>query len=299
MALTKTKLKESFKKQLDRSSGKKRDTDPRLLNYFDMDAGESMKILLVPDPDGELFYNYKVHGSNMNLRGVNTIRCTYEATGESCAACAISWEHYQNGNKEENKKWISDEKTLGQCVVLDSPIEVKDNPDDNFVKLFYVPAKVKKMIHEALVEEIIDDPTEHILVIKKTKNEGGWNSYENSYFIQKQYQPSKELLEAVDEGFVRPYSYAEMEEKEDLIPKRTTPKEVEEWVDNVERVMKNSSVGATAVKGRVDEPDVEASNDVDDEDDNPLPPEEDKPKKTGINKTLEEKLNRFQRNRKG
>lgn len=247
MSLLKNKLKESFKKDLsDESAPKKKGNqdDARILNYYDLPVGEKMKILFVPDENGELWKEWEVHGSNMKLRGAGTVRCCYESSGESCPACSISWEYYQAGNKKENQRWIKSKRTLAQCVVIDSPIELKDNPDENLVYFIYVPQKVKKAIQEAVMEDIVEDPTEHVFVLKKTENEGGYNNYESSHFRPEKFQPSQDLIDAQEEGLIRPYNFDEMEAEGDLIPKPTTSKDVQEWVDNVlslENKLKNVS----------------------------------------------------------
>lgn len=300
MALTKTKLKQNFREQLenDTKGGGGQKKDERFLNYYDMEDGEKMHILLVPDEEGNLLKEWEVHGPKLNLRGAGTIRCCYESSGESCPACQISYDYYQKGDKKNNQRWIKNKKILTQCVVIKSPIEVPDNPDETLVKLVSLPVNLKKIINEAVLEEIIDDPTEHVLVLKKTKNEGGWNSYEFSYFLQKPYEPDEDMQEAVDSGLVVPYNFDKMEAEGDVIPRPTTTEQVQEWVDKVQKLEQQASTTSSNSSS--------SNNKKDDEDDDDSP-ENAGPASSQLSKddeddddgeSVKDKLNRFKKNRK-
>lgn len=245
MALLKTKLKSDFKDRLKGNKGKGggRKEDNRFLNYYDLKENQKMEILLLPDPSGELIYSYETHGPNMRLPGAGSVRCSYESSDESCPACGIGWEAYQKGDKEESAKWMRKETIVAQCVVLNSPIEIPDNPDDNLVKLIYLPSKVRDMINNAITEEIIGNPTEHVLHLKKTKNDGGMNSYESSWFTQAVYEPDQDLIDAVEEDLVRPYSFDELLE-DGTIPSPTSADEVQEWVEKVQKIREGARSGS-------------------------------------------------------
>lgn len=300
MALTKTKLKQSFREQLTTENKKSKKKDDRILNYFDMEVGEKMKILLVPDVNGNLLKEWEVHGPKMKLRGAGQIRCCYESSGENCPACGISFDYYEKGDKTNNQRWIKQKKTLAQCVVIDSPIEIPDNPDDTLVKLLHLPNNVKKIINEALLEEIIDDPTEHVLVLKKTENEGGWSSYEFSYFLQTPYEPDETMQEAVDSGLVEAYDFDKLEAEGDIVPRRTSTEDVQEWVDRVRKLEGNMTSGGgtdTAADADDNDDDLDKDVDIDKRSSTPSNSDDDDDDGGSTKEDVQSKLNRFKKNR--
>ncbi len=266
MALTKNKLKSNIKQEMEEGEkgGNKKPDDSRLLPYFDLGERETMKILFLPDPNGELYVSYRKHGANIGHPGVKPINCCWTSSGQSCPICALSYENYKEGNEEEAKFWRSKETFLAQCVVIESDIEIPDNEDGNLVKLMYLPYKIKEKISEAMLGGEIEDPTETVFVLKKNKNSGGWNTYENSYWLHKDLEDivPAEFFEAADEGMIEPYDLT----KE--LPEPTTTEQVQEWLEDAQSKIESAKAaknGASSVRKKVTDSKKNQQEDDDDE----------------------------------
>lgn len=242
----KTKLKGNLKKDIE-NENKSNNDDKRKLNYYSMDDGEKMRILFVPDVHGEFWAKFSMHGPQLKIkgadgkdrgvRGVNAINCCYKSSAEECPACQKGFDLFAKAKetgdkdfKEEGKKWMPKDYTLTSCIYLDSPVEINQDPTGNQVKLFYLPYAVENIIKEAVTEGIIDEDElcSTPFVIKKTKNSGGFPSYENSYFERKLIKD--EELEYLEDMVVEQFDYSTL----DVIPKNTTTEELEEWLEDAE-----------------------------------------------------------------
>lgn len=232
----KLKLKKGMKEKIKQeASGNK--NDPRILNYYDLKDGEKMHILFVPDVNGEIWTKFKIHGPNLNEKGVGGVRCSDEANQTDCPACQQGYELLNEGKeddndyeeyKEEAKRWFARENFIAQCLVLESPFEVNESPDGNQVKLIRLPYAVKSIIEESVIEGLIDEDeictTPFVLKNKKTGN-GKNNGYKTSYFARQEV--TDEELEYFEDLMVEPYDFSDL----DLIPKASTEKEVQKWLD--------------------------------------------------------------------
>lgn len=256
------KLKSDLKKQITEEKEKKGGSDPRLLNYFDMKEGQKMKVLLVPDVNGELWLRFKKHGPNLKNRAIPDIGCVYSQSGDNCPACqkgfdllALEKETGDKSYKDEAKRWFGKESTIVSCIVLDSPIEIREASDHNQVKLMYLPFAIESMIKESIMEGQIDENelTTTPLVIKMTKNAGGHSEYKHSYFDRSRI--SDEDLEVFDDMVVEQYDYSNI----DLAPAPTTTEAVQEWLDKAEELdekakehaAQNNSAGKVSVRDRL------------------------------------------------
>lgn len=217
-------LKEEEQKE-NKTSNKKK--DPRILNYFDLDFNQTMTIRLLPDggESGDLWTLYETHGPNLKNRNIDSISCVYKETGESCSACGYSYGLHTEGNKKEAARWRGKETAIGQCVVVESPIEITPSEDDNLVKLFYVPYGMREAIKEAIVNGIIEDPTTVNFVIKKTKNQGGQASYSKSFFKPNDDEMPDHVVASLSDA--TSYLYDLSLER----PAVSTAVEVQEWLD--------------------------------------------------------------------
>lgn len=248
MSLTKTKLKKdllekSFEKN---SSGGKREDDPKILPYYKMKAGEKMQIILVPDAEGNLVTSFSMHGPNMKNASAGKVECVYRRDKTSCPACAHGYQMYQDGN-EESKKWLSKDYYIAQCVVVEAPMELPELSDGNQVRIVYLPKGVFEKIEESYKDGIIEDPTEHILVIKKTENANGRASYDNSYFNQ--LPIDEEILEAFEGETIEPFDLV----AENIAPDgTTTADEVRDWTEKAREVLESASTSATPASGSGD-----------------------------------------------
>lgn len=241
------KIKTDLKKQIsnERQGGK----DTRFLNYYNMKEGEKMTILFLPDENGELWRKFSKHGPNLKTPGAGSINCAYKSNGQDCPACKKGFEFLnlekETGDKayrEEAKKWFSKDYTLTQCLVLDAPMEIDEAPDGNQVKLMYLPFAVENIIKEAVTEGLVpeDELCETPFVIKKTSNQGGFASYENSYFSRKTI--SEEELDVFDDFKIEQYNFDTL----DVIPTPTTTEEVQQWLTKAEEVMSGNGSGGQA-----------------------------------------------------
>jgi len=233
LSLKNLKMKKGLRQQVeesDRSKGK----DTRFLNYYDLNFNEKMKVLIIPDKNGELWSEFKLHGPNLKNRRVGTINCSYTSNNQECPACQHGFDllnlQKETGNieyKEEAKKWFGREYTIMSVLVLESPIEVQESPDGNQIKLMYVPFNMRKVIKEAIIEGQVEEDmiTSIPFIIKKTKNQGNQAAYDSSYFARETV--TDEELEYFDDLLVEQYDYSDL----DIIPDSTTTEEVREWLE--------------------------------------------------------------------
>lgn len=219
------KLRERMAKQEEqKSGGGKKKKDPRFLNYYELPENGTIHVRFLPaTPDGDPWVSWKQHGSK--LKGTQAIRCSYESTGDSCPVCQHSWELYEAGDKENNKLWIGDEKFLAQVIVESSDIEIPVAEDGNPIKIMYLPVKIKETIFDAIMNGIVEDPLDRVFVIKKTKNAGGFASYEKSFFKGKDTPVPEEVLDVIEEGQYEPYDLTQE------VPKATTEDDMLEWFE--------------------------------------------------------------------
>lgn len=215
---------------MNEGASKSRANDPRFLPYFNLKEGEQIEILLLPDGDGsgEFFRGYKNH-SAPGVFGLGTINCSYSSSGEPCAVCAHGYELYKAGQLE-SREWMASQHYVAQCLVISAPagFEIPESPDGNLVKLLHLPIAVKEMAKDAIINETLDDPTAHILVLKRTKkNKGNFMTYEKSFFknstVSEDDLPNA-ILKGIDDGHVVPYKLS------DELPAPTTSVEMEAWL---------------------------------------------------------------------
>ena len=234
MALNlKLKLKSNLKQQIENENKREKKQDKRFLNYYDLKEGEKIKLLIVPDTNGNLWTKFRKHGPNLKVPGVGSVRCLHEAAGENCPACEKGFEflnlHRESGlkeHKDEAKRWFARDYLLMSCIVLESPIEIAESPDKNQVKLLFVPYAVENIIKEAITEGVLeeDEICSTPFFLKKTLNGGGYADYTNSYFARKQIDDDE--LEFFSDLVVEQYDYDTI----DVIPEAPSHEEVEEWL---------------------------------------------------------------------
>lgn len=233
-------LRSKLKERLVEESQKKNKKDPRFLNYYDMKEGEKMRILLIPDVNGEIWAKWKMHGPNLKNPKIGQVACSYHSSGEECPVCVRGFEIYETfketndeAYKTEAMRWFAKDYVLVSVIVLDSPIEVQESPDGNAIKLMYLPHAVEKMITNQVLENQIgeDDLPLTPIVLKKTKNAGGYASYDSSYFERKTI--ADDDLDFLENFKVEQFDYTDL----DVIPKPSTTKEVRDWLDKVDRIL--------------------------------------------------------------
>lgn len=220
------------------SSGSNFVPDKRFLNYYDLDFGDSMKVVLIPDPEGNYYHKWTRHGTYS--QEIDSFPCRYQNQNKaSCPICLGAYEFYQQGKLDKNGNPLSQhfsKKTyvLAQCVVIDSSIEIQDHGEDTLVHLIWLPIKVFDKLHESVDEGIIqNDIQEHMLVLKKTKSSNGNPGYEHSYFRESIYEPSDDMMQAINAGLIQPWTLSEVESPkgERYVPEPVTEEQAQEWFD--------------------------------------------------------------------
>lgn len=251
-ALKKFKLKKDIAKQIAKEdSGNK--TDDRFVPYYSMKDGEKMKVLIVPDSNGDLFKKYSTHGPNLKVRGVGAVGCLYKNHGRDCPACQkgfglldLAKETGDQSYKDEAKRWFAKDTTVMSVIVLESPVEIPVSSDGNEVKLMYVPFAVEQMIRNALIEGQIDEDelTSTPLWIKRTTNKGGQAAYDTSFFDRKPVSDEELSLFDEDGIVVEPYDYDNL----DIVPDEPTEDEVLEWLAKAEEAVEKSKNAGSSKK---------------------------------------------------
>jgi hypothetical protein len=253
--LSKLKNTKSLTKQVKDAQSEQYEKDHRVLNYYDLKEGEKMKLIFVPDENGELWAKFAKHGANLtytsggktrNVPGVGSIGTIANNSESPIMQHGYSFleKERQTGDKkwrDEAKKWFPRDYTIMSCVVLESPIEVKPNNDGNEVKLINVPQKVVSKIMNELSEGNISEEEFFItpFILKASRNDSGFRSYEESFFARKPMSDGE--LEDLDERTINLFDYSTL----DMIPKTPTIDEQQAWLDKAIAAY-NRSTGAVA-----------------------------------------------------
>lgn len=278
MALTKTRLKkELMEKSFEEAEGGSGKKDPRILPYYDLKVDEKMEIILIPNPEGNLFSHYKKHGPNLKTPAAGSIGCRHHQERETCPICIHGFET-MDADKELGKKFMPKDYYVYQCVVVNAPMEILPQTDGNEARIFYAPWGVHEKIKEAWAEGLVEDPTEHVFVIKKTAGKGGNDnaSYSNSYFRQEKIPEN--IIEAFGEAVIEPYdlnvAYGDIDP---IIPASPSEEEAEEWlgkaISALDRKMsadatKGTKTGGSDLKSQVSSRLNRTAQQSDDDDDN-------------------------------
>lgn len=261
----KTKLKQNLKKDIEKEAAGGNNSDKRFLNYYDLKDGEKMSVLFVPDVNGEFWTKFSKHGPNLRVPGadgkpravrVPAINCSYKSSGEDCPVCQKGFDNFSlakdtgdKAYKEEGKRWMSRDYTLVSCIVLESPMDIIADDKGNQVKLMYLPYAIENIVREAITEGQVeeDELCSTPFIIKKSKNGGGFASYENSYFARKQV--ADEELEFLEDMVVDQFDYLTL----DTVPKNTTTEEMVEWLETAEEAYEKAVNGASRTPKKQEE----------------------------------------------
>lgn len=256
--MSKLKAKKSLVKQVKEAQASgQREKDTRFLNYFDLKDDEHMKVLLLPDENGDLWTKFRKHGPNLsytdakgkvhNVRGVGTIGA-YPNDSDSPVMqkgfdlLQLEKDTGDKAYKDEAKKWFPKEYTVMSCVVIEAPMEINQSPDGNDVKLFNVPYKIQEYIMNQISEEVIPEDELFItpFIIKKTTNSGGWSTYENSYFARKTLTDDE--IQSLEEDFkIDLFDYSKL----DIVPAEPTIEELDAWLAKAEEAYDKVTSGST------------------------------------------------------
>lgn len=116
--------------------------------------------------------------------------------GEHCPICELSRKYYDEKNEDMGKKYYRKKEYIGQCIVIESPIE---HDQAQLVKLIAFGPAVFKQIQAAFQSGDLEEaPYEfkggYNFRIKKTKS-GQYASYTTSSFAPKQTDLDDEIIE--------------------------------------------------------------------------------------------------------
>lgn len=254
----KLKIKGDLAKKLETDSGN-RDNDNRILNYFDLEFGEKIKLMILPDPNGEVWVKFHHHGGR--VKGAGRIGCSHKNNGVECAVCQEGhrlWGIHTETGLEADKniavKFFSDDSTIMNVIVLESDIDIRESEDGNEAKIMYVPRAIETMIREAIKEgQITQDELPFIpLVLKKTKNAGGRPAYDNSYFDFRN-PVNDDTLDALSESIVEPFDLTTI----DLLPEEPSIEEQEKFIEKLTSMVTKKSGASKGAKSH-DEDEEEA-----------------------------------------
>lgn len=251
----KMKLKQNLKKDIETEKNGGNRQDLRFLNYFDLKFDEKMEVLFIPDVNGEFWSKFSKHGPNLKTKGADGkergVRIPHEncarvSSNEDCAVCqkgfdlyALAKETGDKAYKDSAKVWMPRDYTLVSCIVLESPMDISADAIDNQVKLMYLPYGIENVIKEHIAEGLVseDELCSTPFIIKKTKNQGGKASYDNSYFARKLV--TDDNLAYLEDLTVEQYDYLTL----DIVPKNTTSEDMDVWLATAEEAYEKALNG--------------------------------------------------------
>lgn len=237
--LSKFKVRKDLQQQIEKedtsSGGNKK--DDRFLPYYDLKFGEKVKVIIVPDTEGNIWKKFSAHGPNLKVRGTGTVACRYKNDNEECPICQKGFDLLQQAKdtgddkyKDEAKRWFAKDTTIMSVLVLESPFDVPISPDQNEVKLMYVPYAIEGLIKNALAEGQLDVDSllSTPLCIKKTVKKGTKDTpdYTSSYFDYRSPVTDDEMS-VFEDSVVEQYDYSDL----DVIPQTPSLDDAEEWLE--------------------------------------------------------------------
>lgn len=234
------------------SGGRK--NDPRFLNFYDLEFGQSMRLLLVPDVNGELFLSYAEHGPKLDAKMPHHTLCPRVMSNAECVICNEKmFPLYEMGkdagaNTDAGKqlkamanRFQTSDRCIASCIVLESPVEIPLDESLNQVKLFRVPKDVEKAIRNALkMGEISQsDLTVYPLVLTKNKNAYDKADYSGTVFSRKPISDDDEAWINDQETVIELYDYEALENF-DFIPSLLSSEEMLEWIETADAAIKTA-----------------------------------------------------------
>lgn len=274
------KAKRSLVEQANDAKNGSQEKDLRFLNYYDLKDGEQMKVLLVPDVNGELFCRYSKHGPNLKytdaqgktkyVRGVGSIGVMKDSSKSPIMQHGYDLlnkaeETGVKAYKEEAKKFFPKNYAVVSVVVLESPIEITQSDDGNDLKLFDVPYSIEKLILNMVTSGEIEEEDLWVtpLIIKKSKGDSGWSTYEDSLFSRKPI--SADVEDYLEDLKIDQYEY----ETIDIIPETPTADQQQEWLEKAIAGLKKATSGKVDDSEEEEKPRRKSRLEDDEEEDQP------------------------------
>lgn len=258
-------IKTSLAEQL--AAGTQRKEDPRILNYFDMDFGGKMKVLFLPSKNGEFFRRVHTHGKRTDLQNVRLehYQCPRQMLQEECSICNNMFDLYREAKNYEksNPKMYTELRQLAgrmqttemfmiQCIVLESPVEMRQTDDGNEVRVLFAPRAIREEIEKNLNSGEINEETFSLypfIIHKQKRDNSTYAEYSSSLFSRNQvtdqelsyFQPVYDAAgNVVEESKVEPYDFDELHDMvADMLPNMETG---EEWCKSLVEAVNSGDV---------------------------------------------------------
>lgn len=202
MSLSLDQLRSAFKKDTTTNTGN------GLGNYYPfhkMQTGESSTVRFLPDLNAEnpmgFLVEKRTHTLTVNGQKRNVpCRTMY---GEDCPICKVSSAYYKANDTVNGKKYWRKLQYVGQALIVDSPIPVKDGEEaaTGSVKLMTINPQLYKVIKEAFesgdLENIPFDYDMGTNFIIKKDQQGEYASYILSKFAKRETALDDDTIEFV------------------------------------------------------------------------------------------------------
>lgn len=193
-------LAEQFKQKASTEGSSNADWK-KFFNFWKADVDTTSTIRFLPDLDETNTLGFLVENLSHELvvNGKRERVPCLKMYGEDCPICELSQKYYDEKSPEHNealgKKYYRKKSYIGQCVVIDTPIE---HDADQIVKLIELGPAIFKNIQAAFQSGDLEEaPFElkggYNFRIKKTKS-GEYASYNTSSFSPKQTDLDDELI---------------------------------------------------------------------------------------------------------
>lgn len=190
-------LRASFEKKA--SSNSNGDQTWKLFYPFwkiEDDATATVRFLPDLDPDNPLQFLVENLQHELVVNGEKKKVPCLTMWGERCPICELSKKYYDEENDELGKKYYKKKSYIGQCIVIESPIE---HDQSQLVKLVEFGPQIFKQIQAAFKSGDLEEAPQELkggynFRFRKTKTGSGQNSYTTSNFSPKQSDIDDELI---------------------------------------------------------------------------------------------------------
>jgi hypothetical protein len=244
--------KQAVEKALSDDSGRKEDNRILRVSKLDADKKESMRGLIMIDPNGELIHKFSKVGprakvdvekngkkSKQAIRGIEHIGVPADSV---IAQQKIDW-YIENKDRADD-----DLKKLANCIndqtyylvnflPLECPFTIPESEDGNLVKLVYLPSDVFVEIQKQIEngEMTIEDLANYPINIKRTKGDNGFATYEQSSVSRKPLSEEEES-QFEDDDIIEPYALSEL----DIVPEIPTEEQEQAWLEKYIPIIKKA-----------------------------------------------------------
>lgn len=192
-------LKAAFEKKT--SAGGEGNQDwKKFFQFWRMPDDSTAVIRFLPDLDEDTDLGFLVENlqHDLHINGNRKNVPCLQMWGEKCPICDLSRKYYDDKNEQLGKKYYRKKSYIGQCIVIESPIE---HDQSQLVKLIDFGPAIFKQIQAAFQSGDLEEAPYELkggynFRIKKTKN-GQYASYSTSSFAPKQTDLDDEIIESL------------------------------------------------------------------------------------------------------